>query len=146
MTEFLVFLPSGIAIGSVYALVALGLVLTYKTSGIFNFAHGGVAAVAAYLFYELSIRQGWHWAPAFLVSLLASAPTVMVVVATVGLLVLLQSLMTAIYGPANIFMKSYLPTNTLFTLGRFGVTVEDLAVTGFSLGAGVGLYVLFERT
>jgi branched-subunit amino acid ABC-type transport system permease component len=51
MTEFLVFLPSGIAIGSVYALVALGLVLTYKTSGIFNFAHGGIAAVAAYLFY-----------------------------------------------------------------------------------------------
>ena len=163
MTEFLVFLPSGIAIGSVYALVALGLVLTYKTSGIFNFAHGGIAAVAAYLFYELHIRQGWHWAPAFLVSLLvvgvlggllverlaallASAPTVMVVVATVGLLVLLQSLMTAIYGPANIFMKSYLPTNTLFTLGRFGVTVEDLAVTGFSLGAGIGLYVLFERT
>jgi len=56
MTEFLVFLPSGIAIGSVYALVALGLVLTYKTSGIFNFAHGGIAAVAAYLFYELHIR------------------------------------------------------------------------------------------
>src|SRR5437764_636042 len=129
-----------------------------------NMAGAGViAAVAAYLFYELHIRQGWHWAPAFLASLLvvgvfgglimerlaallASAPTVMVVVATVGLLVLLQSLMTAIYGPANIFMKSYLPTNTLFTLGKFGVTVEDLAVTGFSLGAGIGLYVLFERT
>jgi branched-subunit amino acid ABC-type transport system permease component len=163
MTEFLVFLPSGIAIGSVYALVALGLVLTYKTSGIFNFAHGGIAAVAAYLFYELSIRQGWHWSVAFLASLLvvgvlgglimerlaallSSAPTVMVVVATVGLLVLLQSLMTAIYGPANIFMKSYLPTNTLFTLGKFRVTVEDLAVTTFSLGAGIGLYLLFERT
>jgi branched-subunit amino acid ABC-type transport system permease component len=163
MTEFLVFLPSGIAIGSVYALVALGLVLTYKTSGIFNFAHGGIAAVSAYLFYELHIRQGWHWAPAFVVSLLivgvfgglimerlaallAPAPTVMVVVATVGLLVLLQSLMTAIYGPANIFMKAYLPTKTLFTLGKFAVTIEDLAVTGFSLGAAIGLYVFFERT
>ena len=70
MTEFLVFLPSGIAIGSVYALVALGLVLTYKTSGIFNFAHGGIAAVSAYLFYELSIKQGWHWSIAFGASLL----------------------------------------------------------------------------
>jgi branched-subunit amino acid ABC-type transport system permease component len=163
MTEFLVFLPSGIAIGSVYALVALGLVLTYKTSGIFNFAHGGIAAVSAYLFYELSIRQGWHWSIAFgasllivgvlgglimerLAALLAPAPTVMVVVATVGLLVLLQSLMTAIYGSANIFLESYLPTDTLFTLGKFAVTIEDLAVTGFSLGAAVGLYVLFERT
>lgn len=163
MTEFLVFLPSGIAIGSVYALVALGLVLTYKTSGIFNFAHGGIAAVSAYLFYELSIKQGWHWSIAFaasllivgvlgglimerLAALLAPAPTVMVVVATVGLLVLLQSLMTAIYGPANIFLESYLPTDTLFTLGKFAVTIEDLAVTGFSLGAGIGLYVLFERT
>lgn len=163
MTEFLVFLPSGISIGSVYALVALGLVLTYKTSGIFNFAHGGIAAVSAYLFYELSIRQGWHWSVAFLVSLLvvgvlgglimerlaallAPAPTVMVVVATVGLLVLLQSLMTAIYGPANIFLESYLPTDTLFTLGKFRVTIEDLVTTGFSLGAAVGLYVFFERT
>jgi branched-subunit amino acid ABC-type transport system permease component len=163
MTEFLIFLPSGISIGSVYALVALGLVLTYKTSGIFNFAHGGVAAVAAYLFYELSIRQGWHWSVAFLASvlvvgvlgglimerlaaLLAPAPTVMVVVATVGLLVLLQSLMTAIYGSANIFMGSFLPTETLFTLGQFRVTIEDLVVTGFSLGAAVGLYLFFERT
>ena len=32
----------------------MGLVLTYKTSGIFNFAHGAVAAGAAYLFYELA--------------------------------------------------------------------------------------------
>src|SRR5581483_8282017 len=163
MTEFLVFLPSGVKIGAIYALVALGLVLTYKTSGIFNFAHGGVAAVSAYLFYELHIRQGWHWAPAFLVSLiivgvfggllmerlaalLSSAPTVMVVVATVGLLVFLQSLMPAIYGPANIFLKSYLPTSTLVTLGTFRVTTEDLAVTGFSLGAAIGLYLFFERS
>ena len=32
----------GLATGSIYAMSATGLVLTYKTSGIFNFAHGGI--------------------------------------------------------------------------------------------------------
>ncbi len=163
MREFITFLPSGISAGSIYALVALGLVLTYKTSGIFNFAHGGIAAAAAYVFYDLHMKQGMHWAPAFalsvllvgviggllverLASLLSSAPTVMVVVATVGLLVLLQSLCTAIYGPANIFMEPYLPRDTLFTIDTFQVTVEDVAIVVFSLGAAAALYFFFEKT
>jgi len=118
MTEFLVFLPSGIAIGSVYALVALGLVLTYKTSGIFNSPTAASPPWRPTCSTSCrSARAGTgpspSWLPARrrrsrglimerLAALLSSAPTVMVVVATVGLLVLLQSLMTAIYGPANI--------------------------------------------
>ena len=51
----------GIADGSIYALAALGLVLTYKTSGIFNFAIGAQAAASAYVFYSLRVTVGLPW-------------------------------------------------------------------------------------
>jgi len=69
MTTFLNYFVPGITDGSVYALAALGLVLTYKTSGVFNFAHGAVAAAAAYLFYQGYVEWKWPWPLAFLFSL-----------------------------------------------------------------------------
>ena len=49
MSEFLPFIVIGITTGAVYGLAGVGLVLTYKTSGIFNFAYGAIAAMAAML-------------------------------------------------------------------------------------------------
>ena len=58
MKSYLPFIVAGLTNGSIYGLAAVGLVLTYKTSGIFNFAHGAVAAVAAYAFYDLHQLHG----------------------------------------------------------------------------------------
>ena len=44
---------SGMSYGSVYALLAVGLVLTYKTSGIFNLAYGAQAFVAGAVYFDL---------------------------------------------------------------------------------------------
>ena len=52
MRSILPFIVLGLVDGSVYGLTAMGLVLTYKTTGVFNFAHGAVATGAAYLFFE----------------------------------------------------------------------------------------------
>ena len=49
MDRFLTFTVQGIAIASVYAIAASGLVVTYTTSGIFNFAHGAQAMLGAFL-------------------------------------------------------------------------------------------------
>ena len=51
LDDFMPFIVIGLTFGSIYSLAALGLVLTYKTSGVFNFAHGAIAAVAAFVFY-----------------------------------------------------------------------------------------------
>ncbi len=51
----------GLTSGAVYALAGLGLVLTYKTSGVFNFAQGALATVSAYVFYALYVLNGWSW-------------------------------------------------------------------------------------
>ncbi|HID29272.1 MAG TPA: branched-chain amino acid ABC transporter permease [Desulfobacterales bacterium] len=44
---------SGILVGAIYALVAMGIVIVYRSSGIFNFAHGSVIVVGAFLFWTL---------------------------------------------------------------------------------------------
>ena len=53
MTSVLPFLIIGVVSGSIYGMAAVGLVLSYRTSGIFNFAHGALATLAAYVFYWL---------------------------------------------------------------------------------------------
>ncbi|MBA3745359.1 ABC transporter permease [Sporichthya sp.] len=162
MNQFLNYMVPGVADGSVYALAAIGLVLTYKTSGVFNFAHGALAATGAYVFYEGYVEQGWKWPFAFLVSLLvvgvlgglilerlatllASAPTVTTVVATVGLLVLLQSLMTAIYGASDKKSGDFLPTNGP-RVGDVTISYGEMMITGFCLGAALALFAFFGRT
>jgi ABC-type branched-subunit amino acid transport system ATPase component/branched-subunit amino acid ABC-type transport system permease component len=54
MDKFLTIVLSGMVSGTIYSLIASGLVLARSTSGIFNFAHGAVAFCAAYTFYELN--------------------------------------------------------------------------------------------
>ena len=86
------------------------MVLTYQTSGIFNFAHGAVAFVTAYFFYQLNTGQGVPVVPAAILSVvvfapllglaldrillrrLATAPVYARIVGTVGLLIALPAL------------------------------------------------------
>ena len=69
MDTFLQFTILGLVTGGVYGIAASGLVVTYTTSGIFNFAHGAVAMLAAFTYWQL--RWGWGWpAPVALVVVL----------------------------------------------------------------------------
>ncbi|MBW8825750.1 MAG: ATP-binding cassette domain-containing protein [Acidobacteria bacterium] len=66
MRDLLPFLVIGLTTGSVYGLIAVGLTLTFKTSGIFNFAHGSIAALAIGWFYVLWHHHGWsRWKAVF---------------------------------------------------------------------------------
>ena len=110
MDKFLVLLISGGVSGAIYSLVAAGLVLTYSTSGVFNFAHGAVAFATALVYYELNTGLHWPIVWAALVSIFIFAPGLGLLldkivfrrlvgasesarlVATVGLLVAIPSL------------------------------------------------------
>ena len=59
MDTFLQYTIIGLVTGGVYGIAASGLVVTYTTSGIFNFAHGAVAMLAAFTYWQL--RWGWGW-------------------------------------------------------------------------------------
>jgi D-alanyl-lipoteichoic acid acyltransferase DltB (MBOAT superfamily) len=45
--------------GSIYAIAASGLVVTYTTSGVFNFAQGAIGMIMAFLYWEVRINRGW---------------------------------------------------------------------------------------
>jgi branched-chain amino acid transport system permease protein len=72
------YIISGLTVGSIYAISALGLVLTYTSSRVFNFAHGAIAYGLAVFYYYLTRQNGW--------SIEAAAPfTILVVAPLVGL-------------------------------------------------------------
>src|SRR5205809_6649911 len=54
MDQFLAYTVVGIVAGCIYAITAAGLVVTYTTTGIFNFAHGAVGMVSAFAYWQLS--------------------------------------------------------------------------------------------
>ncbi len=74
--EFFRAVLQGTPPGTVYALIALGFVLTYKTSGVFNLAFGAQAYVSAALYFKLHVEDGWHQVPALIVSVFLLAPAV----------------------------------------------------------------------
>ena len=53
MSDFLLFLLLGLGAGAVYALLGLGLVLKYRSTGVIDFAHGAIAMWSAYVFVNL---------------------------------------------------------------------------------------------
>jgi branched-chain amino acid transport system permease protein len=66
------FLVVGIALGGIYAILAGGLVVTYATTGIFNFAHAAIGCFLAFAYWQCSV--GWGW------------PTLVSLVAVLGIL------------------------------------------------------------
>jgi branched-subunit amino acid ABC-type transport system permease component len=160
MTELLPFVITGLVTGSVYALASLGLVLTYKTSGLFNFAHGAVASAVAYAFYELHVQRGLPWPAAVAICLLvvcplaglvlerlarnlAGAPLTMRIVATVGLLLAVRGLVTIRYGSEARNLAPFLPTGTI-RIGGVTVGWDQLIIVAIALVSSLALFGFFK--
>jgi ABC-type branched-subunit amino acid transport system ATPase component/branched-subunit amino acid ABC-type transport system permease component len=77
--KFVTLTLSGGVSGAIYSLLAVGLVLTYTTSRVFNFGHAATAFATAYLYYQLNTGLGWPWWIAFLVAVFLFAPATGVV-------------------------------------------------------------------
>ena len=163
MRSLLPFIVVGLATGSVYALAAMGLVVTYTTSGVFNFAHGAVAMAGAFAFYSLREQAGLPtWAAIAIAVLvvgpligvvvdrllfrrLAGSPTSTYVVVSLGFLVLLQGLAIVIYGPATRSVAPIFSTGT-FRLPGVNVGYDQLALVIIASVAGAALVAFFRRT
>src|SRR3954468_24364057 len=66
----------GLPAGAVYALVAIGFVLTYKTSGVFNLAFGAQAYVSAAMYFKAKVVWGWGTLPSVLLAVVIVAPLI----------------------------------------------------------------------
>ncbi|HVC69363.1 MAG TPA: ABC transporter permease [Acidimicrobiales bacterium] len=110
------FVIAGLVLGGIYAIASAGLVITYTSSGILNFAFGALAFFIARFYYYLHTQQRWAIVPAAILSIGLVAPALGVVlyailfrhlrlssplikvVATIGLLVAIPSVATLIFG------------------------------------------------
>ncbi|HKT04126.1 MAG TPA: ABC transporter permease [Rugosimonospora sp.] len=165
MTSFLAFSILGLVIGAGYAVAASGLVLTYSTSRVFNVAHGAVAMVMAFLYWELHVRfrlAAWlavllvvgvaapllgALAERLMMRHLANAPESTTLVVTVGLLVLLIGAAQAIW-PASARTVEPFFGQRGFSVGSAFVTYHDLLTIAAAVVAAAALYALlaFTRT
>ena len=160
MSEFLPFIVIGLTTGAVYGLAGTGLVLTYKTSGIFNFAYGAISAVAVFVFYFLHSQHGmpWPWAALLVLFVLSPieglglelfarilepATATLKVVATIGLLLIVVGVGTLWYGNANVNFPPFLDTNTIRFLG-VNVGWDQITVVIISLVSTAVLYYFFR--
>jgi branched-chain amino acid transport system permease protein len=153
----------GLFAGAIYSLASLGIVLTYKTTGIFNFAYGGIAMFCAYVFWQLRDQWGldqWIAIPILLVvvapilglileamfrSLASSAPEVQIVV-SLGVLAFFTTLVPIVFGSTDQQLE------TIFPRGQF-TAFSDVVITGNEAGTfllavamAVALSLLLRRT
>lgn len=107
----------GLTTGAIYAVAASGLVLTYTTSGIFNFAHGAVGMLAAFTYWQVRVEWGWPAPVALIFVLFIAAPLLGAAVERVILrgiegasevtrLVVTIGLMVGLIGLAQVIWKS----------------------------------------
>ncbi len=156
--------------GAVYALIAVGFVLTYKTSGVFNLAFGAQAYVSAALYFKA--RTEWHWGalPAFVLAVVIVAPllglalewlifrhlrtasAVSKLVVTIGLAVAIPALFdilanfTAIAGKTPVGIA---PDGSKVFYDPFGVykfSRDELVTMGIAVLATLALGALFKFT
>ena len=110
------FVIAGLVLGGIYAIASAGLVITYTSSGILNFAFGSLAFFIARFYYYLHTQEGWAILPAAVLAIGIASPALGIllyavlfrhlrlssplikVVATIGLSVAIPSLATLIFG------------------------------------------------
>jgi len=150
MAQFLVSLIGGFGLGGTYALVALGIVLAFRATGTFNFAHGEFMLFPAFLIGAWQTSHSASLAVSVIVGLAivgaigaafyllvlqraTGLPAFMGVIASFGLAAVLDGVMLIIFGsPEYAIHFSGLPTGVVHLAGaRFSAT--SLALTGFTL-------------
>ena len=111
------FLLTGVALGSIYGVAAQGLVVTYATSGVFNFAQGAIGMFLAYVYWEFRVDIGLPTIVGILLTVLVAAPVMGVLiergimryltdspivaqlVVTIGLMLGLMGLAASVWNP-----------------------------------------------
>lgn len=149
---------NGVFVGLMYALIAAGIVLIYKTSGIANMAQGALAMTGAYVVVILASGLGmpvWVAIPLAIALMfgfgaaiervalrrMIGQPVIMVIMLTIGLEILLRGVMPGFFGAAVKRLSLGIPNTPVF-LGELFLNRAILIGGGVSLGL-IGLSILF---
>ena len=169
MAFFLEVLVGGLLSGVMYSLVAIGFVLIYKSSGVFNFAQGTMLLLAALTFVSMTERQV-DFKIAFIITLvmmvvlgiivertvmrpLANQSLLSLFMATVGLNYFLEGLAQGVWDSAVHGLELGISNDPIFLIDEFPALGLDIIISQFDIAAAViagtmilGLTLFFQYT
>jgi branched-chain amino acid transport system permease protein len=165
MSFFIEVLAGGLLAGVMYSLVALGFVLIYKASGVFNFAQGAMVFFAALTFVSLTER-GWNPWLALLVTLaimvalgiaiervvlrpLVNQPQITLFMATIGLTFVLEGLSQLFWGSQPHNLELGIPDVPMEWLSeKANINISQFDIFGALVAGGLvaGLAIFFQKT
>ena len=164
MEKFLQYSISGLSIGSLYALVALGLVLIYRSTRILNFAHGDMATVGTFFAFTL-LGLKFKFLVSFILSLLFGGGVAMAfyfcilipaqrreatilgqITLTLGLGLIFQGLVAHIWGTEPQSFPFPLSDSKVWNIGGVVISELGLGALGVGLLGGLFLYLLVQKT
>jgi branched-chain amino acid transport system permease protein len=106
----------GVSVGSIYAIAASGIVVTYTTSGIFNFAQGAIGMFMAFVYWQLRVDWGVPAPVALILAILVIAPLI-----GAGIERLLMRRLTG----ASLVVQLVVTVGLMFALMGLAVTIWD---------------------
>ena len=164
MADFITYSFIGLAIGCIYALIALGFAIIYKASEVINFAQGELLLVGAYVAsYSMVV---WHLAfplalliaiavtvaigllfERFALRRMIGRPVFSIVMVTIGLDVLLRTAVSIRLGSTQL-LTAATPFTTAAQTRLGGITLNDIdiAIIAVTLVCCAALYLFFNRT
>lgn len=162
MGHALQLLFTGVGIGAVYALVALGFVLIFRATNVVNFAQGEFSMVAAYLMVVFAVDLGWPYWLSFLISLAGMAilgalfnlgvyyplrhrTFLPVIIATIGASILMANTTLALYGPQPQVLNGWFPYQGI-QLGAVFLDSQYLLIVAVTIVLVALQYWFFEHT
>ncbi len=169
MTQFITAVLTSLSSGAIYALMALALVLVWRSTRVINFAQAGQAVLTTYIGYTVIQRTGSYWL-ALIVAVVSGAiiggvidrffmrpifkriksgPIVMIapVVATLGLLGIIQAVIGFIWGLTNQSIQAPVSTDGFRVMGTvIAFSRYNLMVLIFVAVAVLLLTILFQKT
>jgi ABC-type branched-subunit amino acid transport system ATPase component/branched-subunit amino acid ABC-type transport system permease component len=165
MNEVVKFALLGLGVGALYAFASQGLIVIFRGTGVLNFSLGATAIAGVYLQWELQYEQGLPFllAAAFGVALSAllgalthwvimrplqrkRASTLVQVLATLGVLILVQAGVVIRYGSQAHQVDSWLPTNRITLWGDVGITVDRLILLAIGCVSAGLLWMLYRSS
>jgi branched-chain amino acid transport system permease protein len=161
MAFFIEVLVGGLLAGVMYSLIALGFVLIYKASGVFNFAQGAMVLAAAMTYAGL-VDLGWSGWTAFPAALavmvlfalgterfvlrpLVNQPQISLFMATIGLAFILEGASQAVWGSVVRGLDLGIPDTPLQISGIL-ISKFDLVASATAAGLVIALALFFQKT
>jgi branched-chain amino acid transport system permease protein len=162
VADFFQQVVAGLATGSIYASLALALVLIHRATGVINFAQGEMAMFTTYIAWTLTANHGWSYWPAFVATLIFAfglglgvhrvvihpverSSVLTIVIMTIGLVLVFNGLASLIWSAEIRAFPSPFPNET-WQIGGVSISQQDVGTFAVVLVLVALLWAFFQFT